>query len=294
MSHGPKGIEGLDERELPVLPKEKRIPVIELFGPVLEGEGKLCGVQTMFVRFGLCDFKCTKCDSMHAVNPSLVKAGATWSTQAEIAEGIQAMMEANRCTHIKNVTFSGGNPAVHDLRQLVRLLHDKGKRVFVETQGTKSPDWLYDVDEIVVSPKSPGMGEKFDPDVFFSFMDKFLGAKVPISVKIVIFSQIDIEFAVGVAGIMQNLASQYPQFNFAKDFFLSLGNPNPPVFQITDKGVEQVEQAGSEINHKKALVEELLLRYNNLSEAILKDPRLSFARFLPQMHVLTFGNETGR
>lgn len=36
-------------------------PVLEVFGPVLQGEGRMIGVQTHFVRFGYCDFRCAWC-----------------------------------------------------------------------------------------------------------------------------------------------------------------------------------------------------------------------------------------
>jgi 7-carboxy-7-deazaguanine synthase len=39
----------------------RTFPVIEVFGPVLQGEGRMIGVQTHFVRFGYCDFRCSWC-----------------------------------------------------------------------------------------------------------------------------------------------------------------------------------------------------------------------------------------
>ena len=65
---------------------DKKLPLMELFGPTIQGEGTVIGQQTYFLRFGLCDYKCRMCDSMHAVDPRLVKANATYLTQAEIFE----------------------------------------------------------------------------------------------------------------------------------------------------------------------------------------------------------------
>lgn len=293
----------------------KKIPVTEIFGPTIEGEGALIGTQTFFIRFGLCDFKCKKCDSMHSVDPKLVKANADWAVQQDIGDSFKRFQE-QKAPHIHNVTFSGGNPAVHDLSELCHYIHGMypDQKIFVETQGTKSPDWLYNVDHIVVSPKSPGMGESFDPEVFLNFMGKYCAAGVPMSVKIVIFSQLDIEFAAGVAALLFDhgfgMGGGFLRFQVERDFFLSLGNPNPPIFKavVSDKdgstSVIQVEQEDKiallrdpmkkEIPNKKTLVENLLCDYNNLSEQVMKDPRLSFARFLPQLHVLVWGNEIGK
>lgn len=264
----------------------KKIPVVELFGPTIEGEGAVIGTPTMFIRFGLCDYKCTKCDSMHAVDPTMVKALANWMTQDEI---LVAILEKTP-KHIKTITFSGGNPAIHNLEHLVDELHSKGFKIVVETQGTKAPKWLHKIDHLVISPKSPGMTNEFDAEVFTGFVHTILLAdllgSINYSIKVVVFTAQDLEFAVGVAGLLESTEIA----EWQDHFYLSLGNPHPPVFGID-------EESGVVINDSpstNALVEELLKSYNTLSEEILKDPRLSFAKFLPQLHVLCYGNETER
>ena len=47
--------------------------VVETFGPTIQGEGPYAGRVCHFVRFGGCDYRCTWCDSMHAVDPGLVR-----------------------------------------------------------------------------------------------------------------------------------------------------------------------------------------------------------------------------
>jgi 7-carboxy-7-deazaguanine synthase len=37
-----------------VATKTRTFPVIEIFGPTIQGEGALAGLPTMFVRFGGC------------------------------------------------------------------------------------------------------------------------------------------------------------------------------------------------------------------------------------------------
>lgn len=39
----------------------RTFPVIECFGPTIQGEGALAGLPTLFVRFGGCDFRCSWC-----------------------------------------------------------------------------------------------------------------------------------------------------------------------------------------------------------------------------------------
>ena len=46
------------------------IRVSEIFGPTVQGEGALIGKPTVFVRTGGCDFRCSWCDTLHAVLPA--------------------------------------------------------------------------------------------------------------------------------------------------------------------------------------------------------------------------------
>ena len=43
--------------------KLSKIPVIEIFGPTIQGEGMVVGQKTMFVRTAGCDYSCSWCDS---------------------------------------------------------------------------------------------------------------------------------------------------------------------------------------------------------------------------------------
>ena len=44
------------------------IRVSEIFGPTIQGEGALIGQPTIFVRTGGCDYRCSWCGTMHAVD----------------------------------------------------------------------------------------------------------------------------------------------------------------------------------------------------------------------------------
>jgi 7-carboxy-7-deazaguanine synthase len=251
--------------------KVKRIPVVEMFGPTVQGEGELCGMRTHFVRFGLCDYKCVKCDSLHAVDPHSVKAIATWMTEAEICNRLIADM---RASNTKWVTLSGGNPCIHDLSMLATHLHAADIKISVETQGTFAPAWLDLADQITVSPKSEGMGEKLELDKLDKFMRRVYKKCNP-SLKVVVFSAQDLETAC-------MLKARYP----GHEFFMSLGNPYPPHL---GEG-EVVDFAPS----KEELLRILTENYGQLIEEIKDYPTLADVKFLPQMHVLLWGNERAR
>lgn len=256
----------------PTVKHEKRLPVVEVFGPTIQGEGLVAGQRTVFIRFGLCDYKCKMCDSMHAVDPRQVKENATWMTELELADKVLKLLLETNC---RNVTYSGGNPCIHDLTNLTKALHSAGVRIALETQGTKLPDWAYLIDWITVSPKGPGMGEQFELKKFEAWVDGF--AMDPhFCIKIVIFSAQDLEFASSVA-----------EMRFVKQimdedrFYLSLGNPYPP-------GLEAEESEGL------ILQGQLIDNLDHVLEDMKGYPALARARFLPQVHVLLWGNMRGR
>lgn len=168
-----------------------------------------------------------------------------------------------------------------DLTELQQRIHEAGGLTAIETQGTLAPKWLQDASMIVVSPKSPGMGEKFEPEKFKSFLMS-LRISTPVALKIVIFSQQDIDFALDVGELATNqLNIIHPGMRF-----LSLGNPFPPRM---GEDFELQENVGREL-----LLSQLMREYRLLIEDMTNDRRVDDWKFLPQLHVLAFGNEVGR
>jgi 7-carboxy-7-deazaguanine synthase len=253
-------------------PAEKKIAVMEIFGPTIQGEGLVAGHQTLFIRFGGCDYRCTKCDSLHAVLPERVQEGATYMTTTEILAQVGSLVAA---TGVRWITLSGGNPAIQQLGPLVRGLHDLGLGIAVETQGTVWANWLVECDVITVSPKGPGMGEVFRPDQFEVFLSQLAGHP-GFSVKVVIMDQRDIEFAAALAA-KYTFLTQVPDV-----FWLSLGNPFPPAPKEGEEGVGGAFMWTKLVAHYQVLLEDLMI-----------DKRLRTARILPQVHVLIYGNKKG-
>src|SRR5881409_4014659 len=79
----------------------------------VQGEGALAGLPTLFVRFGGCDYRCSWCDSMYAVDPAQVRENATKMTAAEIVQGCVDLVGDGEPGGLW-VTLSGGNPALMD------------------------------------------------------------------------------------------------------------------------------------------------------------------------------------
>ena len=258
-------------------PLTKKIPLVEAFGPTVQGEGHVIGQLTYFLRFGLCDFKCKMCDSMHAVDRDEVRATAKWLTQDEIFDEAMRLRKPRTTPWF---TFSGGNPAIHDLYHLTHLLHRHDFKIAVETQGSYWNYWLTKADVVTVSPKGPGMGERCELDTLDGFMGMLAGYP-GVNMKVVIFDQRDIEFASMLYEryIIQDINTKPWKYYFHPDhFYLSLGNPYPPPKKLP----EYVD-----------LRNELIERYKVLLDDVQHHPLLSRTKFLPQMHVWLYGNARG-
>lgn len=270
--------------------KEGKVPVMEIFGPTLQGEGAMIGVKTLFIRMGGCDYRCQKCDSMHAVIPLSVNQNADWITPTEAAARV---IELARSSHTDWVTISGGNPAMWDLSAMVDLLQDEGLKLALETQGTIWRDWVALCDQVTISPKAPGMGERYEQEVFVKFLDELRHQKAlhltqTISVKIVVFSALDLDFVATAINPVLDM------IDFPKEWrYLSLGNDLPPVLNADTLQLEDPpELEDLEENMAENLATHLLAEFSILLEDYLIDHRLSCWKFLPQLHVLIWHNKS--
>lgn len=128
------------------------LPVSEVFGPTVQGEGPYTGRRVGFVRLGLCNLACEWCDTPYTWDESRydVAAECPDTPVEEIAERLHRYgLESGV------VVLSGGEPLMHGrkLRALTDLL--PGVEWHAETNGTiLPPPWWGDVvAHTSVSPK---------------------------------------------------------------------------------------------------------------------------------------------
>jgi len=104
--------------------------IAEIFGPTIQGEGALIGMPTVFVRAGGCDYRCSWCDSLHAVESrwrsdwTPMNTDDVWARVIEISKGGPLL-----------ISLSGGNPAIQNFGPLIDKGHFYGFRFALETQG---------------------------------------------------------------------------------------------------------------------------------------------------------------
>lgn len=238
-----------------------RIPVIEMFGPTIQGEGAVIGVKTMFVRTYGCDYRCGWCDSAFTWDGS-AKDKVTMLAPQEILDGLLELAGDN----FNCVTISGGNPALigEAMGELISLLHERGIQAAIETQGSRWQDWFHEVDVLTISPKPPSSGMQTDWDKLDEIMHRAAdNGKAAHSLKVVVFNQEDYEYA-------RKVHFRYPEV----PLFLQPGNDN-----VTEEG---------DISGR------LLERLEWLFGQVIADPQMNRARVLPQLHALIWHNKRGK
>jgi 7-carboxy-7-deazaguanine synthase len=245
--------------EIPAVSGDTTIRVSEVFGPTIQGEGALIGMPTVFVRTGGCDYRCSWCDSMHAVDSAY---RATWTPMN--AEDVMAEVEQLSGGVPLMITLSGGNPAIQPFGPLIAMGHARGYRFGLETQGSVARDWFADLDMLVLSPKPPSSDMQVEWDIFEDCIKAGQGAETVL--KIVIFDEADYQWA-------RDVAARYPDL----PVYLQPGNHTPPP-PADDTAV--VDQEGVDA------------RMRWLVDRVMDDNWYE-ARVLPQLHVMLWGNKRG-
>lgn len=240
--------------------KDTTIRISEIFGPTIQGEGPLIGLPTVFVRTGGCDYRCSWCDTLHAVDSQYrddwkpLSVDAIWREVTTLSGGKPL-----------TISLSGGNPAIQPLADLIARGHGEGYRFALETQGSIAKEWFAHLDYLVLSPKPPSSNMQTD----FGKLEDCLAAagKGPqISLKFVIFDDEDYAYA-------KDLSARYPRLNV----YLQPGNHTPPPPEDDDALVD---------------INGIMDRMLWLIEKVTND-RWFEVRVLPQLHVLLWGNRRG-
>lgn len=229
------------------------IKISEIFGPVIQGEGMHIGVPTVFVRTGGCDYRCSWCDTMYAVDK---KFSGEWRSMSddEVCQAIQLQSWSPIL-----VTLSGGNPALFDFSSVIERMHVCGYSFTIETQGSVPRSWFSRLDSMTISPKPPSSGMKTDYTKLSECMDFLPPNKL--SLKIVVGDDDDYQYAHHVAHLFPLVRT-----------FLQVCNPTP--------------------NEGGDLAAMLLEKLRWLADRVLADKWHS-ATVLPQLHVLMYGNKRG-
>jgi len=118
-------------------------PISETFTSV-QGEGKLAGVPSWFVRFSGCNLRCSWCDTPYA----------SWSAESKQRDMQGLIDEAARAkaANVSHAVITGGEPMMFaQAEDLASALRNLGMHITIETAGTIFREIACDL--MSISPK---------------------------------------------------------------------------------------------------------------------------------------------
>lgn len=129
------------------------LPISETFFSV-QGEGKLAGVPSFFVRVSGCNLRCVWCDTPYA----------SWKPEYE-KRTIESIVTEACASGARHAVLTGGEPMLFpQVGTLVAALRERGMHITIETAGTIDRELACDL--ISISPKlanSTPRGDARDP-----------------------------------------------------------------------------------------------------------------------------------
>ena len=108
----------------------------------LQGEGKLIGVPSLFVRLAGCELRCTWCDTKYA-----------WPADAGDDYSIEELSQKILAFETRHIVITGGEPMTNpQLTDLLKAIADPSRHITIETSGI---EYIADLpcDLMSISPK---------------------------------------------------------------------------------------------------------------------------------------------
>lgn len=130
------------------------LPIAETFLSV-QGEGKLTGVPSFFIRTSGCNLRCRWCDTPFA----------SWSPERTI-RSVEELVDEVAASGVRHAVLTGGEPMMFpSLDRLAHLLRERSIHITIETAGTLFRELPCDL--MSISPKladsTPRPGDPRDP-----------------------------------------------------------------------------------------------------------------------------------
>jgi 7-carboxy-7-deazaguanine synthase len=129
------------------------VPIAETFFSI-QGEGKLAGVPSLFIRFAGCNLRCRWCDTPYA----------SWAPESSGRTIDDLVAWAGSRPAVRHAVLTGGEPMMFpQLTELSARLAAAGLHVTIETAGTMIPPGGVTCGLMSISPKLSNSTPVADP-----------------------------------------------------------------------------------------------------------------------------------
>lgn len=153
------------------------LEINEIFGPTIQGEGKLVGTPSIFIRVGKCNMRCEgfaveyetpsgvkkcACDSFYAVDPAFKDSWQSMDAKRVIIE-----VEKLQPTYNLDIVITGGEPLLYwrdkEFQKLLKYYVENSHKVTIETNASLDIEFTHDYQKEVLFSMSVKLSNSLEP-----------------------------------------------------------------------------------------------------------------------------------
>ncbi|XPV68121.1 MAG: 7-carboxy-7-deazaguanine synthase QueE [Halarcobacter sp.] len=153
------------------------IQINEIFGPTIQGEGKLIGTPSIFIRVGKCNMKCVgfnveyetpsgiknfSCDSFHAVDTAFKEQWKAMDCKQILEESSKIMPK-----YKVDIVITGGEPLLYwkdeEFQKLLKYFVENNYKVTIETNASLNIEFEYPYQKELLFSMSVKLSNSLEP-----------------------------------------------------------------------------------------------------------------------------------
>ena len=158
------------------------LEINEIFGPTIQGEGKLVGTPSIFIRFGKCNFKCVgfgveyetpsgikkcACDSYYAVDTEFKDTWTKYKSYEEIVNEVDKLISSYKYNYKIDIVITGGEPLLYwnkiEFQKLLEHYINEGHKVTIETNASLNLNFEFDYQKEILFSMSVKLSNSLEP-----------------------------------------------------------------------------------------------------------------------------------
>jgi len=145
------------------------LEINEIFGPTIQGEGKLVGTPSIFIRFGKCNFNCVGfdveyetpsgikkcgCDSFYAVDKEFKDSWVKYKSYEEIVKEVNKLTKESSNIYKMDIVITGGEPLLYwnkvEFQKLLEYYVNAGHQVTIETNASLDLNFTHEYQKEII------------------------------------------------------------------------------------------------------------------------------------------------
>ncbi|MBP7741987.1 MAG: 7-carboxy-7-deazaguanine synthase QueE [Aliarcobacter sp.] len=158
------------------------LEINEIFGPTIQGEGKLVGTPSIFIRFGKCNFSCVgfaveyetpsgikkcACDSYYAVDTEFKDTWTKYKSYEEVVNEVDKLIPSYDNNYKIDIVITGGEPLLYwnkiEFQKLLEHYIDEGHKITIETNASLNLNFEFDYQKEILFSMSVKLSNSLEP-----------------------------------------------------------------------------------------------------------------------------------